>query len=96
MTSEEIQAYVDSEIRKNFKDFTSESGEMMTSAGGDGRFFGEVTAVRYLGLLSAPVFLAIGKTEMGLQIVRLGKSECLRPSKDDLAGLLLKELEIKG
>lgn len=95
MTSEQIKDYVNSALQKNFPHHSSESGEMMTSADGDGHFFGKVTAVRYRGLPSEDLFLAIGQTEKKLQIVRLGKSECLRPSKDDLDGVLLKELGIK-
>jgi len=34
---------IEAAIRSNFADYTSESGEMMTSAGGDGRFVGKVS-----------------------------------------------------
>lgn len=96
MTTREIQQHIDAAIGSNFDGFASESGEMMTSEGGDGRFFGKVMATRYSGLpLGREFFLAIGETEKNLQMIKLGKSECLKPSKDDLDGLLLKELGIK-
>ncbi len=95
MNTVEIQKHIDAAIREHFSDFSTESGEMMTSAGGDGRFFGKVIGTRYSGLRVQDIFLAIGETEKRLQIVRFGKSECLKPSEDDLDGLLLKELGIK-
>ena len=96
MTTQEIQQYIDGAIGSNFDDFTSESGEMMTSQGGDGRFMGKVFATRYAGLPEwGDVFLAIGETEKKLQIVKLGKAECVRPSEVDLDAMLLKELEIE-
>jgi len=96
MTTQEIQQYIAAAIDSNYDDFTSESGEMMTSAGGDGRFFGKVIATRYEGLRSGrDIFLAIGETEEKLQIVKLGKTECVKPDEDGLDALLLKELDIK-
>lgn len=96
MTTQEIQQYIDGAIDSNFDDFTSESGEIMTSAGGDGRFMGKVFASRYTGLpVGRDIFLAIGETVNKLQIVKLGNAECLKPSAVDLDALLLKELEIK-
>jgi hypothetical protein len=92
MTTQEIQEYIDAAIRTKFTDYTSESGEMMTSAGGDGRFAGKVIATRYAGLPAGKdLFLAIGETEQQAQIVKLGKSECLKPSETDLDLILLKE-----
>ncbi|MEJ6579551.1 MAG: hypothetical protein QNL33_08050 [Akkermansiaceae bacterium] len=96
MTTQEIQQYIDAAIGSNIEGFTSESGEMMTSAEGDGRFMGKVMATRYGGLpVARDLFLAIGETDLKVQIVKLGKAECLKPSKDDLDALLLKELGIK-
>ena len=96
MTTQEIQQYVNTAIGSKFKDFTSESGEMMTSAEGDGRFMGKVYATRYAGLpMGRDIFLAIGETEKKLQIVKLGKSECVKPDKDGLDAMLLKEFGIQ-
>lgn len=96
MTSLEIQHHIDSAIQAKFEGITSESGEMMTSEGGDGRFFGKVVATRYGGLPAGrDLFLAIGETELKVQIVKLGKSECLTPGEDDLDALLFKELGIE-
>ena len=95
MTTLEIQQYIDTAIRSNFQGYTSESGEMETSAGGDGRFLGTVTATRYSGLVRGnDVYLAIGKTAKGSQIIKLGDSECLKPSETELDLLLQKELGI--
>ena len=95
MTTEEIRKYIDSRMRANFEGLTSESGEMMTSEGGDGRFFGKVVATRYSGLPDGrDLFLAIGETEKKLQIIRFGKAECVKPGQDDLDGVLYKELGI--
>ena len=95
MTPQEIQQYIDAVIGSKFEGFTSESGEMMTSAGGDGRFMGKVFATRYGGLPTGKdIFLAIGESEKKVQIVKLGKSECLTPGKSDLDLLLRKELGI--
>lgn len=96
MTTEEIQEYINSAIGAGFKGFTSESGEMMTSEGGDGRFLGKVIATRYSGLADGrDLFLAIGATDKKGQIVKLGRSECLSPGKSDLNLLLRKELGIE-
>jgi DNA topoisomerase IB len=96
MTTQEIQQYIDAAIGSHFDDLRSESGEMMTSKGGDGRFLGKVFATRYGGLPSGrDIFLAIGETEKKLQIVKLGKTECVKPSEDELDALLIKELGIK-
>ena len=95
MTTQEIQQYIDAAIGANFEGLTSESGEMMTSEGGDGRFMGKVIATRYGGLpVGWDLFLAIGETDLKVQIVKLGKSECLSPGKSDLDLLLRKELGI--
>ncbi|MGC6427337.1 MAG: hypothetical protein ACON5H_10130 [Akkermansiaceae bacterium] len=93
MTTEEIQQYVHSAIEAKFANVTSESGELMTSEGGDGRFLGKVFATRYTGL-GRDLFLAIGETEKSVQIVKLGRSEVLKPGRGDLDMLLLKELKI--
>lgn len=96
MTTQEIQQYIDAAIGSKFEGFTSESGEMMTSAGGDGRFEGKVIASRYAGFPGGKdIFLAIGETELKVQIVKLGKSECLKPSQSDLDIMLSKELGIE-
>lgn len=95
MTTQEIQQYIDAAIGAKFEDFSSESGEMMTSEGGDGRFMGKVIATRYAGLPKGDLFLAIGQSEKGVQVIKLGKSECVKPEKDTLDALLLKELGIE-
>lgn len=96
MTTQEIQEYIDEAIRSKFETMTSESGEMMTSSEGDGRFMGKVFATRYGGLPSGKdIFLAIGETDKKVQIVKLGKSEGLKPEKDNLDMFLLKELGIE-
>ncbi|MEM1085222.1 MAG: hypothetical protein AAGI48_14010 [Verrucomicrobiota bacterium] len=96
MTTYEIQVHVDKAIRSKFEGFTAESMEMMTSEEGDGRFLGKVVATRYLGLPKVPeIYLAIGKTVKGVQIVKLGMSECLNPQPGELDFLLLKELELE-
>lgn len=95
MTTEEIQQYITAVIRSNFEGYTTESGEMMTSAGGDGRFFGKVIAIMYRALRARKdIYLAIGQTAKGTQIIKLGDSECLKPSETELDLLLLKELGI--
>jgi len=94
MITQEIQQYIDAAIGSKFEGFSSESGEMMTSEGGDGRFMGKVIATRYAGLPTGDLFLAIGQSAQGVQIVKLGKSECLTPEKSDLDLLLRKELGI--
>jgi|TARA_B110000879_G_scaffold201818_1_gene277404 hypothetical protein len=97
MTTQEIQEYIDAVIRSKFKDFTAESGEVMTSAEGDGRFMGKVFATRYGRLpVGRDIFLAIGESEKKVQIVKLGKSECVKPEKDDLDALLKKELGVES
>lgn len=96
MTTQEIQQYIDTAIGANFEGLTSESGEMMTSEGGDGRFMGKVIATRYGGFpVGRDLFLAIGETDLKVQIVKLGRSECLSPGEGDLDALLLKELGIE-
>lgn len=95
MTTEEIQIHIDTAIRSNFEGYASEYGEMVTDAGGDGRFFGKVTATIYSGLPGAKViYLAIGRTEKHTQIVKFGDSECLKPGETELNLLLRKELGI--
>jgi hypothetical protein len=96
MTTQDIQNYIDEAIRSKFEGCTSESGEITTDPGGDGRFFGKVTATRYAGLSDGYVFLAIGQTDKQVQIIKLGNSECVTPSKTDLDLLLLKELAIES
>lgn len=96
MTTEEIQQYINAAIRSNFDCYTTESGEMETSAGGDGRFFGKVIATMYCGLTAGKnIYLAIGQTEKRTQIIKLGDSECLKPGKAELDLLLRKELGIE-
>lgn len=95
MTTEEIQQYIDTAIRSNFENHTSESGEMMTSEEGDGRFLGQVIATRYSGFPSGKeIYLAIGQTAKGTQIIKFGDLECLKPSVTELDLFLLKELGI--
>lgn len=97
MTTQEIQKYIDAAIGAKFENVSSESGEMMTSVEGDGRFMGKVFATRYGGLPAGrDIFLAIGETEKKVQIVKLGKSEGLNPEKDNLDMFLLKELGIEN
>lgn len=96
MTTREIQQYIDAAIRAKFDGYSSESGEMMTSAGGDGRFMGKVFATMYSGVPAGKdIYLVIGQTDKQAQIVKFGKSECLRPSDFELDFMLLKELGIK-
>ena len=96
MTTEEIQSHIHEAVRSNFDGFTAESMEMMTSEGGDGRFLGKVVAIRYLALPPAPeIYLAIGTTHKGVQIVKFGNSECLSPQAGDLDFLLMKELGLE-
>lgn len=96
MTTREIQQYIDAAIRSHFGGYTTESGEMMTSEGGDGRFFGKVIATMYVGLpVGREIFLAIGETKEKVQIIKLGDSECLEPAGIQLDLLLLKELGIE-
>lgn len=95
MTNQEIQQYIEAAISSNFVGYTSESMETMTSEGGDGRFFGKVMATRFMGLPKVPdIYLVIGETEKGIQIMKLGRSECLNPMDGELDFLLLKELGI--
>ncbi len=97
MTTQEIQQYIDAAIRSHFDDYTSESGEMMTSEEGDGRFLGKVTATRYAGLPGGnDVYLAIGQTKKQTQVIKFGDSECMKPSETELDLLLLKELGIES
>lgn len=95
MTTQEIQEYIDAAISANFSGYITETGEMMTSEGGDGRFLGKVVATMYVGLPGGKdIFLAIGETAKQSQIIKLGDSECLKPSTTELDLLLLKELGI--
>lgn len=97
MTTGEIQDYINETVRAKFEGFTAESMEMMTSEGGDGRFLGKVHAIRYLGISENPeIYLAVGTTEKGVQIVKFGNSECLNPQKTELDFLLQKELGIEA
>lgn len=96
MTTEEIQHHIDTAISENFEGYTTESGEMETSAGGDGRFFGTVFATMYCGLSEGRnIYLAIGLTEKQTQIIKFGDSECMKPGETELDLLLLKELGIE-
>ncbi|MGA0900276.1 MAG: hypothetical protein ACO3SO_07720 [Luteolibacter sp.] len=96
MTTEEIQNHIHGVLEANFKGLHMQSGEMMTSEGGDGRFLGKVIASLYTGFPGGEeLYLAIGKTEHQTQIIKFGNSECLQPSKDELDMLMLKELGIK-
>ena len=96
MTPEEIQQYIDSAISSNFDGYTSDSEEMMTSEGGDGRFFGKVFATRYSNLPDdQQLFLVVGETEKKVQIIKFGNTESLAPAETDLDLILLKELGIK-
>jgi len=96
MTTQEIQQYINTAIGLKFANITAESGEIMTSEGGDGRFFGKVIASKYSGFPEGrEVFLAIGQTEKKVQIIKLGDSESLTPSETDLDLLLHKEFGIK-
>jgi hypothetical protein len=95
MTTQEIQDYIDAAVRAKFSDFTSQSEELVTSDGGDGRFEGKVSATKYSGLpLGRDIFIAIGQTAEKAQIIKVGRSECLRPSTADLDLILKKELGI--
>lgn len=68
-----------------FDGFTPESGEMTTSAEGDGRFVAKVIATRYSSLPDkGDNFLATGETDKQMQIVKPGESECLTPDDADL------------
>ena len=97
MTTTEIQEYIAAAIGTKFSGYTSESQELMTSEGGDGRFLGKVSATRYSGLpLGRDVFVAVGLTAEEAQIVKVGRSECLRPTTDDLDVLLKKEFGIEA
>ncbi len=95
MTHQEIQQYIDTAIRSNFESYTSESGEMMTSEGGDGRFFGKVFATRYMELSKRDdIYLVIGETVKQTQIIKFGDTECIKPSVTELDLMLFKELGI--
>ena len=95
MTTPEIQDYIDTAVSSNFTGYTSQSEEMMTSEGGDGRFDGKVSATMYSGLpIGRDIFIAIGQTKEEAQIVKIGRSECLRPTTADLDLILEKELGI--
>lgn len=97
MTTEEIQQYIGAAIRANFDGYTTHSEEMMTSAGGDGRFLGKVIATIYCGLPGGrDIYLAIGETEKQTQIIKFGNSECLKPGETELDLLLLKELGLES
>jgi len=94
MTNDQIRTHIDTAISKAFQDYTSESGEIETGEKGDGRFFGKVAATRYSGLPCGSIFVAIGQSEKGVQIVKIGKSECANPDADSLDAALEKELGI--
>ncbi len=95
MTDQEIQEYIDMAIRAKFQNYTSQSGEMMTSEGGDGRFIGKVVATQYVGLRGRQeIYLVIGKTVKLIQIIKFGDTECIKPSETELDVMLFKELGI--
>ncbi|MDP0492640.1 MAG: hypothetical protein Q7Q71_16470, partial [Verrucomicrobiota bacterium JB023] len=95
MTTEEIQKYIEKAIAANFEGYTTESGEMMTSEDGDGRFLGKVYATRYSNLPGGRMlFLVIGETAKKLQIIKFGNTESLTPSETELDFVLRKELGI--
>lgn len=96
MTTLEIQQYLDTAIRTKFSDCIAESGEMMTSPEGDGRFLGKVIATRYTSLPDGrTIYLAVGETAKQTQIIKFGDSECMKPGETELDLLLLKELGIE-
>lgn len=93
MTTQEIKQYIDSAVGSRYQGVTSESGEIETSEGGDGRFLGTVAATRYSGLPNqGEIFLAIGESAQGVQLVKLGRAECVKPTEADLDVIILKEL----
>ena len=95
MTHQEIQQYIDTAIRSKFQNYKSQSGEMMTSEGGDGRFFGKVIATQYVGLRGREdIYLVIGETAKQLQIIKFGDTECIKPGETELDVMLFKELGI--
>ena len=58
---------------------------------------GKVYATRYSGLpVRGDIFLAIGQSEHGVQIVKLGRAESLTPANADLDWMLEKELGIES
>ena len=96
MTTEEIQEHINGVLEKHFTGLSAQSGEMMTSEGGDGRFFGKVIATLYTGFPDGQeLYLAIGETDKQTQIIKFGFSECLQPGAYELDMLLFKELGIK-
>ena len=96
MTTQEIRDYIDTAVSSNFTEYKSQSGEMETSEGGDGRFVGKVSATMYSGLpIGRDIFLAIGTSAEGAQIIKVGRSECVKPDTSDLDLLLKKELGIE-
>ena len=96
MTTAEIQQHIDGVLQANYQGLNTQSGEMMTSEGGDGRFFGKVIATLYTGFPdSRELYLAIGETDKQTQIIKFGNSECLKPGPYELDMLLLKELGIQ-
>ena len=96
MTTKEIQDYVEAAINAKFSGYTTEAAEMMTSEGGDGRFFGKVSAVRYMGLPEGEsLFLVVGETEKKIQIMKFGNTEALTPTEADLVLVLRKELGLE-
>ena len=46
MSTQEIEEYMNAAISAKFNDYSSETGEVMTSEGGDGRFMGKVFATK--------------------------------------------------
>ena len=96
MTTEDIQKHIEGVLSKHFQGLSAQSGEMMTSEGGDGRFFGKVIATLYSGFPGGEeLYLAIGETDKKTQIIKFGMSECPQPSEHELDMILFKELGIK-
>lgn len=96
MTTQEIQDHFEAAISANFDGYSTQSGEMMTSEKGDGRFLGKVYAIRYSGLPKVgDLFLVVGETEKKVQIIKFGNTELLTPSESDLDLALLKELGLE-
>ena len=96
MTTLEIQQYIDGVLETHYDGLSKQSGEMMTSEGGDGRFLGKVIATLYSGLPGGEeLYLAIGETHKQTQIIKFGDSESLQPTETELDMILLKELGIE-
>ena len=74
-----------------------QSGEMMTSEGGDGRFFGKVYATHYSGLPKGrELFLVVGETEKKVQIVKIRKHGVTHPDRDGFGFGLVERVGVRG